>query len=663
MYSVLIQDPRTLELFQRYYPIFTDALSADRIGVCPWNVNGTDVDAMVPGLYGCVDGKEEWQAVIVRADVQNTTWPTVPENPYDFLENRETENSGSEDAQSDAPGEDGDTPKIRESRIPLIRLTHMLSGVPAPEIRFEEVTVQEAGRMQRTVYESRVDQKEQDEWKALNRKYHFDAVPPTKVILVTLCIRESSASSDIVNAWRQNREADSSVFWKRNGYPNNCRFISYEAENRGKTKWTEELFRFWMSVMLLATNEIDSDVMQAYRLYRVNVDFDEEQMLRTMQASADRAKSVRYFLARRLERLLEEQKRELNEVPEYETNISVEIQNPDGSGIASEVESDLFPLTSEGHDSELKTWDNAHSDAKKDLDSMNLAAVRALDRASDDVKTKSVFDPEDVLLLGRYQMEDLSAGLEEIHSDIYEQRRILPDGSREEKKRLDEQSGKIQLRIVQRVTSAVAWVTTLLAALLILTSLVPSLFLIPESAGDCRGNVGFAALAAAVLVGLCALIALAVQHLKLKGEIDRYNDILSEAINTIARNARQFSEYMSSVASYMRGGSYLSAAKRKAATRDGAQKQIRGHIDAMDTFLADLRNWCFAFHLDVDFSFSDVNKAQAIDMEISPFLNPLYTFETGNSYERPVNRSGSYVVTPFGFVKQLTITREELYDD
>ena len=50
-------------------------------------------------------------------------------------------------------------------------------------------------------------------------------------------------------------------------------------------------------------------------------------------------------------------------------------------------------------------------------------------------------------------------------------------------------------------------------------------------------------------------------------------------------------------------------------------------------------------------------------MEQTPFAEPLYTFESRTSYDVEVNESGETVKSPFGFVKCVSIKREELYDD
>ena len=90
---------------------------------------------------------------------------------------------------------------------------------------------------------------------------------------------------------------------------------------------------------------------------------------------------------------------------------------------------------------------------------------------------------------------------------------------------------------------------------------------------------------------------------------------------------------------------------------------MQSHISALEKYIADLKVWCFAFHLDIDFEYTEINQRQSLDMELSPYINPIYTFESKATYDIPVNRSGEYVQSPFGFVDRIRIEREELYDD
>ena len=142
-YSVIIQNKKTMEAFSKFQPLFMEALNNNRIGVCKWNESGATLDTAVPELGELTNDKDEWRAIIVRYedDRPMSAFNCDVRNPFDFEVNKTMD----EDAF--------------ESEVPLIRLTHMLGGIPAPEMKFESEQVYEKHKAPRTIYKPVVDKK------------------------------------------------------------------------------------------------------------------------------------------------------------------------------------------------------------------------------------------------------------------------------------------------------------------------------------------------------------------------------------------------------------------------------------------------------------------------------------------------------------------------
>ena len=121
MYSVLIQNNSTISSFQKYKSLFLEYVNENRLGVCKWNEGGTTIDTALPGITELTNDQESWRAVIVRMkdDEAMSGFEYDIANPYEFHENTFSD-------------------ELSESSVPLIRLTHILGGVPEPEIVFEE---------------------------------------------------------------------------------------------------------------------------------------------------------------------------------------------------------------------------------------------------------------------------------------------------------------------------------------------------------------------------------------------------------------------------------------------------------------------------------------------------------------------------------------------
>ena len=135
MYSVLIQNKKTMESFHEFHPLFLETLGKD-IVLCRWLEAGTTIDTALPELSQLTDSVEKWRAIIVHVEDEEEMrkYERHPDNPYDFLINS---------SKADA---------TKESPVPLIRLTHMLGGVPAPEIEYESRVVAEKAKVPRTIY-------------------------------------------------------------------------------------------------------------------------------------------------------------------------------------------------------------------------------------------------------------------------------------------------------------------------------------------------------------------------------------------------------------------------------------------------------------------------------------------------------------------------------
>lgn len=131
MYTVLIQSKRTLDCLQQFYPLLSENIESGNIGICQWIESGATVDTAMPELYDLISRKRVWKAVVVCSEFDDidTKFPADAFNPYDFFENKDRE------GLTIAKG------KIVDCDAPLIRLTHMLGGIPTPEPKFEATII------------------------------------------------------------------------------------------------------------------------------------------------------------------------------------------------------------------------------------------------------------------------------------------------------------------------------------------------------------------------------------------------------------------------------------------------------------------------------------------------------------------------------------------
>lgn len=643
-YSVIIQSEQTSELFSTYKPLFADALRNGTVGLCTWAEYGRNIDEALAGIRELTDDKKEWNAVIVLSedDCRRLESPERAQNPFDF---------GFDFSKQEIP---------EDSSNPLIRLTHMLGGYPAIEKHFEKKVIEPEDQEPYVVYEPVAEPEREKAFNELQSKYEFDGILPEQIIIIA---QRSGwrEKEDISVNWKNYNEIQSSEFWRRNGYPSNCRFIVFDMVRQGPVRREADCFRFFMSVELLASNKVDPSSLQAYRLYRIDSLFDKDSMEDVFQGAVNRLSSAKHTIRAAMRRDAKSAAYLSSKLPDFRTDIPVVFDIPEYSRRA--VKPENFRLISSSHSEEIADWKREKRHAEEALIKSVRIADRALDKTASRMKDTYVYDEEDVVKLDKYQRDDMILETDLLYSEIIELQGQLPT----EKEALNKDTETRSRAVIDALRSrpTVLPVTLTLAGC-ILTVILMQIPTIMQFAGTdympwgmmFAEVLGFTAAAA---VG--GLIALLVGKRRLGKLIDAFNNMMRGAFGQLQTNARDYSEYLGAVASHSRGRSYLALSDKKDAHDNNIIRMQIKHLNAIDAFLGRMNTWSNAFHLDVDYNQPEVNEDTPIDIWLSPSENPMYTLEVGRKYEVAMNRSGIVVSAPFAFVKGVELVREELYEN
>ena len=644
MYSVLIQTQETMKSFEDFRAIFLPVLKKGEMAVCQLMEAGTTVDTTIPGIYDLIDDKEEWKAVVVVLDDEKhrAAFPTRPDNPYDFLENASEKIT------------------TKESKIPLIRLTQMLGGVPAPMMRFQPQIVREKEKEDRVIYLPQVDKEEEETYKELRARYEFKGKFPTEIVLVTLRPKKDAQEPNLKQIWAQNIEAESSEFWKRNRYPSICRFTVFEMTQEGTYKKNADLFALWMAVMLMASNEIDPSTLQAYKLHQIFIEFDEQKMRQAMQDTVVRAVSAKKYIHKRIKRELEQKLNEEVVLPDYQVHAPVVLKLPKREKLF--VSGKRFGLVAKGQYSDMELWNEMNGNAQKEMDTIGTCTERALDQTAERIRHLCRYKDHEVYALSKYQIEEMNQELEHRYRNILELRKEMPQGGAEDQSQMAQMAKGVKGKLLKRVTSQEAFLILIIAAVLFVISLVPALFL--GSAGVTGAVIlGMISVAGIGILAAVELGQLTTLRTELQFEISKVNGVVNRSATSAAENSSVFSRYMGEIASNIHGNTFLSVMEKKKNVYTAENYEKENHIAALEKFISNIRTWCTSYHLQVYFDSAELNENLTVDTELPPDMNPLYTFEMDGSYRTAVNNTGDTIEAPFGFIKKLGNVREELYDD
>ena len=633
-----------MEAFSQYQPLFAEAINNGRIGVCKWIEAGTTIDTALPEIGSLTDDKKEWRAVIVRYIDDNcmAALESDARNPYDFLINRNTEDS------------------VKESPIPLVRLTQMLGGIPPLEIKFKAEILREPHKAPQTIYTPIEDAQREQAHKELAAKYAFDGKLPSAILVISARNRSCQAEN-IGRSWLTHKESKSSEFWKRNRFPSICRFMVYDMEKQGPVQKEADDFGFWYSVMLMAINEWDSSTIQAYRLYTLGVSMNSEAMSESFQMLADRLRDAKHSIERSIKKDIEGQACEELGLPDFRVEIPVALKIPKADDCT--VKKMSFHLLSDGAATDTAIWEKAQRIAENELTGSIKSASRTLDQTADKMRVNCTFSADEVLPLSKYQSEDLKSETDGIYQQIVHIQGNLPKENVSANAEIQETAYRVKRNLLGRVLKRPAIWTVILAVLLLLASAIPALsdYLI-----DRKGSLSmlsYVICGSILAVTAAALFTLLSQKAELNILIMKYNQRLKDAFNKLVENAGDYSAYMSAIASHSRGCSYLNLSNRKKYASSSAHSSKYKHIKAINVLLGKLKAWSKAYHLNVDFTTKRPETRVDIDTTIAPLENKLYSFATGDIYPVAINNSGMSMDSPYPFAGQIAIIREELYED
>ena len=629
-----------MESFQEFYPFFMTALDSGKLGICRWMESGTNVDTALPQLCELTDDKEEWRAIIVRVEDEEAMrqHEASPQNPYDF---------GEEDPCS-------------ESSIPLIRLTHILGGVPAPDVRFDYVQEGYKNGLVNMVYRPVRDEEADAAYRELSEKYAYNGKRPKEIILISLREKKVSDMADTRNAWKSRMEMSESEFWKRNRYPGNCRFLVYDLTRQGNTQRVADMYDFWLSVFLFSINDINPSSLQAYRLYSMRACIDRKVMSSYFQEVGEKLVGAKRYLERTIQQDLLKKLEVKKELPNFILRVPVNLDIKKNG--TYEVESREFKLFPQSKTEDYNKWFSMKVNSERRLDETLKQLERALDHTAEQMRYVCQVSYDEVEPLDKYQIQDMEDELKEIYGTILHRQKDLPGKKATIDENLDQAAEQVQRAIPLRVNLTGALRTVALIFGVILVSILPAFYFISKEEWGSVGGIASFFGGFLVLLVLAELIVILVKRKEFSDKIETYNSLIEKTIQEIFTNSDVFSGFMSKVASYAKGSSYLNTLRHKDFECDNSYYFMQNHLSYAGRLLEKLKKWSAAFYLPFSFSAESYDSVD-VDIYKAPSHNELYSLCTAKPNRIPLNDTGDTIISPVEFATKLIIEREEVYDD
>lgn len=651
MLTVLIYQKSSQSFIDRYRTLFEEYEESGQIAFCFWDEHGMDVQTALPELTSIVRGIHKWQAIVVMPHLDDFIEEQalhLQDNPFDYYCNSQKE------------------PVVQESEVPLIRLAQMLGGVPLVNKHYSNtMTITADDNKQMVVARQESDDeisRQQKVWNELNDKYSFPcdrpqdlylfkARMPKDIKLPTLNDRESMAR----------HESDSSLFWYRNRYPARARFLIQDCTKPGNAHYEEDLFRFWMTALTIATNDFPSGTFEAYKVYQTVSEISFEQAHELFSKYFNRLSSIQFRANLQISELQKRSQlvRSQEELPLYQCEIPVffEMQQDEDLPISSK----RIGFAGDCPIEEEPWWHLKVLSSVKAVKKLHSSIKMVLDRASVQSRYASKMTEEEICELDEYQFEEMNQELSDLEKKIltFNTYTALPmnkyysDLGKAEKKTAD--------AMKKRMTRKVTVIACLVVLIIYLIGFIPD-FVYQIQQGDSFWEaIGIAGLGCGVIIAV-SLGCLYVFRQMIVDEIAEYNSIIYTIINNFQHASTAFSNYLSDCSSYMRGTFMLQALEKRTLVSSEEIVQLGQHVEHLDSQMSIITNWLSDLDMKVMEDKENHNR-DYFDFDIPPEKNRGYSIQMDTKPTYVESVGGSECKAPYPFVTAFSVKRESLFEE
>lgn len=651
MLTVLIYQKSSQNFIDRYRTLFEQYEESGQIAFCFWDEHGMDVQTALPELISIVRGIHKWQAIVVMPHLEDFAEEQLlhlQDNPFDYYCNSQKE------------------PVVHESSVPLIRLAQMLGGVPLVNKHYVNTMTTTAENNKQMVVSlqesSEAISNQQAVWNELNEKYSFRCDRPQNLYLFKARMpREIKLPTSSDRELMTRHESDSSLFWYRNRYPARTRFLIQDCTKPGNAHYEEDLFRFWMTALTLATNDFPSGTFEAYKVYQTVSNVSFEQAHELFSKYYNRLSSIQFRANIQISELQKRSQlvRSQEELPLYQCEIPVyfEMQQDDNLLISSK----RIGFSGDCPIEEEPWWHLRVMASVKAVKKLHSSIKMVLDRASVQSRYASKMTEEEIYELDEYQFEEMQEELSDLEKKIltFNTYTALPmnkyysDLGRAEKKTAE--------AMKKRMSKKVTIISCLVVIAIYLMGFVPDFIYQIQQGNSFWEALGIAGFGCCVLI-LLSLVCLNIFRQIIIDEISQYNSVIYAIINNLQHASTVFSNYLSDCSSYMRGTFMLQALTKRTLISSEEIVQLREHVEHLDSQMSIITNWLSDLDMKVLEDKENHNR-DYFDFGIPPEKNRGYSIQMDTKPTYVESVGGSECRAPYPFVTGFSVKRESLFEE
>ena len=696
LFTVLIAEKKYIDAIRLENKLFFEPfLENKELAFCYWNPQGQNLMDSVPELIDTVGRKKDWKAIIIH---NCTDEQAKQKNPFDIVDCSELKDL-TEPSQNPLAGQEWDNweeewksyynlltskkEKIYKNALdlPVQKLTTWLSFRPTDfvlddvgekddvhEWALHELSQGEVNplgrleRLEREQYRSELKLKEM-----LRREFVGDGTLDIAYPKEIYCVSKRTSDNGFFNPetyWNTRSKNEYSEFCDRNMYFDKMRFLVFDLLPEKHKDFRCDKIRFLSTLLVFATNAVPGSTMEARRLYVLECENDDTPLF-TLTTSYDKKLAATYeVIDNEIERIYSEIPGNLTDKMAeslFCTPINIEVKLDENCDFDALYPEDEFALIPSSPDADVENWSESFKGVQKSYGHIIRQQRRSVKKGIDKLNVNSELSEANISRLTPFQLDDIQDYTENAENEMVAS--LPPDLAETSKyeEMMQEKAANVKGVLEKRMSKIAALVVSVIILLLTLVLYAPFIVANLSTAETVSTSLGMLG-AVLVILAVALVVTLIVLKLPLREAVREFESTMNSIVDEINDGMRRFSKYFSLSANVRRGYKVKEYASKNLDEYTKSIRIRRKHQEDIRKKRAELEEMYPEFI--GDSKYYENTMIQPYDYDFDKKVEYEYAAPFLAGFCRNINflEKGNYVEVPSGYITDISVRMEEIYD-
>lgn len=678
LFTVIIAEKDYIDKIKEYELFLGPLVKDGGITFAEWNTEGERFQEMLPTIGEQVGRREEWRTVIICNEdglYQQNPFDLVDYKPGTFTgiirgeaKDQEGTSASSEDGYSDEykeflVGEQQKKLQAYEdaSKNPLTRLVTFLCDAPMVTFKKEGFDTNdleygyylEASEKKKTLRDQIIGNEQME-------------ISQPKEIYCVAKRTYSASEEEYETVWSVHTETEYSRFYDRNMYFDRMRYLLFDIKPIQQKDYPFDYLRFLYSTLLLASHGVPNGCLAAERVYNLECKHNLDELRALLDGYDAKLKLTQDSINRKIRELHEKEPIELSDNEAYRM-INTRIEQTvtfDESVSSAElyVNSGQIGLSNGCPRNEEAVWEEEYKRSRRMLQKMLKQSKRALKRATNMAWAQQEVPLESAMQLDEFQLEDIQEYVDAQELSMTQMDIVDVYSEQEMFGQMEQGDKEVKEMIKRRMDRRTTLILGGIACGLYLISFFTMFF---KNSGTNVLNLTSSLTILGIVFAVFVLVAIGTL-LILRKELTRkfrdYNDTMKDLDNKLHESLTLYSIYLTHACNIRRGYGVLNTVEENIDPNLKKEYIYKKHVLDIERVRENIRSIFGQLLVDykpaiqANITEYEHNYNQPIDYEY-----PLPQTE-GAMYKITYLQQGNHVYIPVGYIKEIIVRREELYE-